>query len=135
MFRFTLTEAGDIAASSVSVGLPGLNNAPPDYLNTHQEIALFSDPDGDGVAGDNIQLLAVNYDGINGVLLAKDLASGGYYFQLSGIAEGIQGGEYLFTAHTAPVPEPESYALVLAGLGLVGYVGRRRLQRSAAGFA
>lgn len=26
----------------------------------------------------------------------------------------------------SPVPEPETYAMLLAGLGLVGFVGRRR---------
>lgn len=30
---------------------------------------------------------------------------------------------------TAPVPEPETYALFLAGLGLVGYMARRRARR------
>jgi hypothetical protein len=34
-----------------------------------------------------------------------------------------------FTATaTAPVPEPETYALMLAGLGLVGFQVRRRRQ-------
>ena len=27
---------------------------------------------------------------------------------------------------TAPIPEPETYALMLAGLGVVGFVARRR---------
>jgi hypothetical protein len=26
----------------------------------------------------------------------------------------------------SPVPEPETYAMMLAGLGLVGFMGRRR---------
>lgn len=31
----------------------------------------------------------------------------------------------------APVPEPETYAMLLAGLGLLGYVGRRKGQHRA----
>ena len=32
---------------------------------------------------------------------------------------------------TAPVPEPETYAMLLAGLGIVGAIGRRRRSASA----
>ena len=31
-----------------------------------------------------------------------------------------------------PVPEPETYAMMLAGLGLMGFVARRRKQKEAA---
>lgn len=136
VFRFTLSGVGDVAASSVSLNLPGLNGGPSSLLNSGQQIALFSDPDGDGASGDNTALLSVAYDSANGTILAKNLAGGSYYFLLSGTAEGTLGGQYLFTANTtAPVPEPESYALMLAGLGLIGFVGKRRLQRSATAFA
>jgi hypothetical protein len=48
---------------------------------------------------------------------------------------GLAGGQHanvawnghsLSLAVSAPVPEPETYALMLAGLGLVGFVARRR---------
>jgi hypothetical protein len=32
---------------------------------------------------------------------------------------------------TSAVPEPETYAMMLAGLGLLGWVGRRRNQKTA----
>ena len=44
-----------------------------------------------------------------------------YWFRLSGASTG---GAYTITL--APVPEPESYAMLLAGLGLMGFIARRR---------
>lgn len=39
---------------------------------------------------------------------------------------GIPLGDTQLLLTTAPVPEPETYALMLAGLGLVGFAARRR---------
>lgn len=36
-----------------------------------------------------------------------------------------------YTAITTPVPEPETYAMLLAGLGLMGAISRRRKNRAA----
>jgi hypothetical protein len=38
----------------------------------------------------------------------------------------------VLTIVTAPVPEPETYAMMLAGLGLIGLAARRRKQKAAA---
>jgi len=34
-----------------------------------------------------------------------------------------------YRAYAAPVPEPETYAMLIAGLGLVGFMARRRKQQ------
>lgn len=35
-------------------------------------------------------------------------------------------GRPILSVEIAPVPEPETYALMLAGLGLIGFMARRR---------
>lgn len=47
-------------------------------------------------------------------------------FQLHVNSVTSTGDSVKFTQYTAPVPEPETYAMLLAGLGLVGFVARRR---------
>jgi hypothetical protein len=39
----------------------------------------------------------------------------------------LTGQDHAFVL-TTPVPEPETYAMMLAGLGLLGVVARRRKQ-------
>ena len=52
---------------------------------------------------------------------------GNYYFNISGTGNGQFGGQYVFSVTTlAPIPEPESYAMLLAGLGVIGAIAMRR---------
>lgn len=54
---------------------------------------------------------------------------GSYHLNVVGIKLNPDGG-YSGTVSTipAPVPEPETYAMLLAGLGLIGFTARRRKQ-------
>jgi len=53
------------------------------------------------------------------------LAPGAYTMSLSGIALDTHA-EYDMTAVLSPVPEPSAIALMLGGLGLVGFMAARR---------
>lgn len=48
---------------------------------------------------------------------------------LPGLATGLQLDDVSVTQAVTPVPEPESYAMLLAGLGVLGFIGRRRNAR------
>ena len=54
-----------------------------------------------------------------------------YYVNVTGVTSGSLGGAYsgAIQLALAPVPEPETYAMLLAGLGLMGAVVRRRSSR------
>ncbi len=51
--------------------------------------------------------------------------AGQYHLDISGqFGPNASAGQYSIAL--APVPEPETYALMFAGLGVVGYIARRR---------
>lgn len=52
----------------------------------------------------------------------------GYSFVVAGDVTGSLGGSYAGLVAAVPVPEAETYAMMLAGLGLVGLMARRRRQ-------
>lgn len=66
----------------------------------------------------------------NGVaaFAATGLGAGTYYFEVKGVALNGTSGNYAGNVNLslAPVPEPDSYAMLFAGLGLMGAIARRR---------
>ena len=56
----------------------------------------------------------------------SSLGAGAYSFVVAGTVSGKSGGNYTLNAAVTPVPEPETYALMLAGLGAVAFIARRR---------
>jgi hypothetical protein len=51
---------------------------------------------------------------------------GDYYLQVSGTMVSATSGSFGGAVMLAPVPEPAAYGMMLAGLGLVGFMARRR---------
>ena len=62
-------------------------------------------------------------------VFASSLNAGDYFVKFTGNANGVAGGSYLmglYSVVTAAVPEPEQWALLLAGLVAVGVASRRK---------
>ncbi|MGB9110858.1 MAG: FxDxF family PEP-CTERM protein [Telluria sp.] len=59
-------------------------------------------------------------------LSAYGLASGNYALKVNGQVMGVGGGAFGGDLTISPVPEPQAWAMLLAGLGLVSVAVRRR---------
>ncbi len=111
-------------------------------VNTPYGIIFGNDPIV-GLFGSNGAKISQDDDGNPGydsLLTAQGLAAGTYYVAVSGFSNfdftgdgGNSNWYYNLNVTTgtpsvvlsAPVPEPESYAMFLAGLGIIGAVARR----------
>ena len=59
-------------------------------------------------------------------LRADALGLGNYYLRVSGSMVSDTSGSFAGSMMLTPVPEPETYGMLLAGLGVVGMLVRRR---------
>lgn len=67
--------------------------------------------------------------GATGVTLSPNLfSSNGFHVQFQSAGYVAIDNITVEAGNTVPVPEPETYVLMLAGLGLVGFAARRRLR-------
>lgn len=92
-------------------------------------VGLFSSTGNLIDMNDDIDSENENYDS----LLTRNLSAGTYYVAVTGYNEamsfsgdGDKNWSYTLTIAAAPIPEPGTYAMLLAGLGIVGAVARRR---------
>lgn len=103
-------------------------------------ISVSATRDGDTVENTTLSFFSVNADNSHSALVTKyhngkfflksDLLPTGHYgFDFAGtLLNPAKGGSYggTLTLNVSPVPEPETYALLLAGLGLLAFTARRK---------
>jgi len=59
-------------------------------------------------------------------LSSDNLDAGDYYLQISGSLVSDTAASFGGAVMLAPVPEPETYGMLLGGLGVLGWLARRR---------
>jgi len=67
-----------------------------------------------------------NYSVAYGHVFSGLTAGKTYSLTVAGNDASLLGSNYAFQIAALPVPEPESYAMLLAGLGMIGTIVRRR---------
>lgn len=120
-YDFTTTSAGALMADLFS----GSGNA-----RNGLDITGFALYDTSGLVLDGTQLSTGRLD--EWTLSADSLAAGSYYVQVTGSVMSNAAGRYSANVALAPVPEPETYGMMLGGLGLLGFLARRRSKNAQA---
>lgn len=62
---------------------------------------------------------------------SNNLMAGNYYLQVSGNLVSDTSASFGGAVMLAPVPEPETYGMMLGGLGVLGFLARRRKAKQA----
>jgi PEP-CTERM motif len=110
-YLFSLSQDAVVGASLTNVSLFGVNSI-TGFAATLDSQPLTLEVDDKGV----VTVSLLYGDAVT--------STGSHSLVVSGAAPGT-GATYGGNI-TVAVPEPETYALILAGLGVVGFVGRRR---------
>lgn len=114
-FNFTLPDISntDFGASPFNLNIVG--NVPYWHISDFTVSLL----DSDGVIRGSGQSFSI-----------PGLAAGDYHLDVAGNADGLGGGLYAGFINVAAVPEPDTYAMMFVGLGLIGFMVRRKSKQS-----
>jgi PEP-CTERM motif len=120
IFSFSLGSGSSVGVSVINFPVTGLFNT------VLTSASLFSNFDGTAFNGDD-SLITSYTASSNGISFTSGpVGAGSYYLNVTGIANGSLGGLYNGAISIAPVPEPETYVMLLAGIGVMGFIAVRR---------
>lgn len=115
-YLFSLVTANNGMSTAVS------NNLGDVLGLTEGNVALFKE---DGAV--DIAIGNYAFDDASGSVSYEfgALAAGNYYYAVTGMGTGSLGGFYTISSSVTAVPEPETYAMMMAGLGVMGLLLKR----------
>ena len=111
IFSFSIADPGSLSGSAVAINFGTYNIL---GLTVTLQDSSFAVIGSDATPADGFSF--------------SGLSAGTYALNVLGYATGSTGGFYAggVIAETAPIPEPETYAMMLAGLGAIGFLAARR---------
>jgi hypothetical protein len=116
LYNFTVAGAPTAAGTGVTVNL---DLGSLSFHISNLKLDLFSGST--WLAGD---LVTGSTD--TDVSVSSVLSAGSYTFKVRGFADGLNTNQGIYTFSAAAVPEAGTYSMMLAGLGLIGFMVLRR---------
>lgn len=115
---FTLSDATPLWVTTVA------NNLGPVLGIADGKISFFSHAS----AGTDVLLGSYDFSGVTGDTTRTFTPNGpgSFFYRISGIGTGANGGIYTLTSAPAAVPEPRTMTLALCGLVALAVASRRR---------
>jgi hypothetical protein len=114
-FTFNVSGASDIDALISSISPSAANGLDITSLGLYNAGGLVA-------AGVQLQTGKTDLWSLNSL----HLAAGNYYLQVGGSAVSGKAGSFGGNLNVSAVPEPATYGMMLGGLGLLGFMARRR---------
>lgn len=125
-FTFSVPVSASSSYASVNAAL----NVGPTFNTVLNTMQVFLDPNGIINSGDETLLGTSTTPGNTSLsLVLGPNAAGNIYLTVAGLTNGSAGGLYAGAINITPVPEPEAWGMLLAGLSLMGTIVRRRTSR------
>lgn len=119
VYTFSLSSLSSLLAVGVTNDAPGV-------FDINGASAQLYQSNGNANFNDDTLVGSFAFDSTSVVQTFSSLAAGSYFYKVTGQVDGPVGGSYLLSSSLVPVPEPETYALMFAGLGVIGLLMRRR---------
>ena len=113
-------------SNTVNALAVGVTNDAPGLFDINGAKAELYASNGNANFSDDTLLGSFTFDSTAVTHTFSPLVAGNYFYRVTGHVDGPLGGSYLLSSHIDAVPEPETYAMFLAGLGLMGAIARRR---------
>lgn len=124
LYLFGLLEPLKVTSTVASI-----NQDPYVGITDGKYFILSAGPDNDFLASaDNfvVPLTLHSFDGTTGsVPHSVVLGAGVYSYAVTGVATGAFG-RYQMLSSVSAIPEPETWGLMLAGIGMLGYLAKRQ---------
>jgi hypothetical protein len=124
-FPFDFVYTFSLAAPHSLLAVGVTNDAPGVFDISGAQAQLYAS-NGNANYNDDTLVSGFNFDSTAIVNLFNSLAAGDYYYRVTGMVTGPQGGSYLLSSSLQPIPEPGTWALLAAGLGVIGFMAKRR---------